>query len=280
MRVGVRSRRGTRVRMATGALLVVVYLFPVYWMLATSLKASADIFAVPPQLVPSPIDAGSYSDAVAGNSYLLRAIVNSTVIAGGTVALTLLLAAPAAYALAHRRLRFTILVTLLLLLAQVLPTINLALPLFLILSRVGLVDSYTGLILANTTLTVPLAIVILRPFFLSIPAELVDAARVDGCTRTSAFRRIVLPLARPGLVTVGALTFVAAWGEFVFGLTLATSDEMHPVTVALNQFTGQYGTRWNDLMAVSAVVAAPVIVLFAALQRHVIGGLTAGATKG
>jgi multiple sugar transport system permease protein len=280
MRVGVASARGTRLRMAVGAVLVLGYLFPVYWMLATSLKASGDIFAVPPQLVPNPVDTGSYTGAVSGNSYLLRAILNSAIIATGTVAVTLVLAAPAAYALARRRLRLTLAITLLLLLAQVLPTINLALPLFLIFSRLGLVDSYVGLIVANTTLTVPLAIVILRPFFLSIPGELVDAARVDGCTRTSAFRRIVLPLARPGLVTVGALTFVAAWGEFVFGLTLATSDDMHPVTVALNQFTGQFGTRWNDLMAVSAVVAAPVIVLFAALQRHIIGGLTAGATKG
>ena len=280
MRVGVASARATRIRMGAGALLVLAYLFPVYWMLATSLKQSGDIFAVPPEVVPSPVDATSYADAVAGNDYLLRAILNSSIIAGGTVALTLLLAAPAAYALARRRLRLTLAITLLLLLAQVLPTINLALPLFLIFSRLELVDTYAGLIIANTTLTVPLAIVILRPFFLSIPAELVDAARVDGCTQLSAFRRIVLPLARPGLVTVGALTFVAAWGEFVFGLTLATTDDMHPVTVALNQFTGQFGTRWNDLMAVSAVVAAPVIVLFAALQRHVIGGLTAGATKG
>jgi multiple sugar transport system permease protein len=278
--VGARARRNRRVRTATGALIVLVYLFPVYWMVATSLKDAGAIFDVPPQLVPNPVDFGSYSDAVAGNSYLLRAILNSTIIALGTVALTLLLAAPAAYALAHRRLRLTVAITLLLLLAQVLPTINLALPLFLILSRLELVNSYVGLIVANTTLTLPLAIVVLRPFFLSVPKELVDAARVDGCTRVSAFRRIVLPLARPGLVTVGALTFVAAWGEFVFGLTLATSDDMHPVTVALNQFTGQYGTRWNDLMAVSTIVAAPIVVLFAALQRHVIGGLTAGATKG
>jgi multiple sugar transport system permease protein len=262
-----------------GVLLMLVYLFPVYWMVATSLKASGDVFAIPPEVVPSPVVLRSYVEAVFTNSAVIKGILNSMIIATSTLVLTLLLGSPAAYALARLRLRFALLIALLMLLAQVLPTINIALPLFLIFSRLGLVDTYLGLILANTALALPFAIIILRPFFLTVPGELIDAARIDGCTRFGAFWRVVLPLVRPGLITVGALTFVTAWGEFVFGLTLATSDELQPITVVLNRFIGQFGTRWNDLMAVSTVVALPIIAVFVGLQRFIVGGITSGATK-
>jgi multiple sugar transport system permease protein len=246
---------------------------------AVAAPVSADVFAVPPDLVPTPPYLGSYLNAVIGNGVLARGILNSALISAGTLALTFLLGTPAAYALARLRLRFAVMIALLMLLAQMLPTINLAVPLYVIFACLQLVDTYTGLILANTALALPFAIIVLRPYFLTVPGELVDAARVDGCTRPGAFLRIVLPLARPGLITVGALAFVTAWGEFVFGLTLATSDEMQPVTVVLNRFVSQFGTRWDDLMAVSTVVALPIVVIFAALQRFIVGGLTAGAGK-
>jgi multiple sugar transport system permease protein len=261
-------------------LLVALYLFPIYWMIATSLKSFSDIFAVPPQLVPLPPVFTSYVEAVINNPLALRAILNSTIISGGTLVLTLLLAAPAAYALARRRLRFTVLVVLLLLISQMVPTIIIAGPLFVIFSQVGLIDSYAALILANTTtVTLPFAIIILRPFFLSVPGDIEDAALIDGCSRFGAFFRVVLPLVKPGLITVGAIAFLLAWGEFVYGLTLITSEEMQPATVALNKFQGQYSTEWNNLMAVSTTVALPVILVFASLQRYIVAGLTAGATK-
>lgn len=265
--------------MLAGVAIMLVYLFPVFWMVSTSLKTHAAVFSIPPQLFPSPLTFGSYIDSVIQSPPVQRALFNSLVIATGTLILTLLLGTPAAYALARFRLRFTVAFTLILLLAQMLPTINLALPLFVIFTQVGLVNTYTGLILANTALAMPFAIIILRPFFLSIPQALIDAATVDGCSRLGIFLRIVLPLVRPGLITVGALAFVTAWGEFVFGLTLATSEELQPISVALNRFIGQYGTRWADLMAVATVAALPVIVIFAGLQRFIVGGLTSGATK-
>jgi multiple sugar transport system permease protein len=153
-------------------------------------------------------------------------------------------------------------------------------PLFAIFSNIGLINSYTALILANTIWTLPFAIIVLRPFFLSVPGDLEAAAMVDGCTQLGAFSRVVLPLVTPGLITVGALAFVHTWGEFTFGLTLTTSEEMQPVTVALNRFNGEYGTRWSDLMAVSSTVALPIVLIFASLQRYIVGGLTVGATKG
>lgn len=274
-----RLRENRLVASALSALLVAAYLFPVYWMVATSLKAQREIFAIPPKLVPWPPDFEPYREAVLGNPDVARGVLNSTIIAIGTTALTLVLASPAAYALARLRLRFTIGIGLALLISQMLPSINIALPLFVIFSRVGLVDSYLALIVANATVTVPFAIIVLRPFFLTVPGEVVEASRVDGSTRFGAFWRIALPLAGPGLITVAALTFLTAWGEFVFGLTLATSEEMQPITVVLSRFITQLGTRWNELMAVSTVVALPIVLLFALLQRHIVGGLTAGATK-
>lgn len=264
---------------AVGTLLLCVYLFPVYWMTATSLKERGDVLAVPPDLVPIPVVFTAYVESVINNPALHRALFNSVVIASGTVLLTLVLACPAAYALARLRLRVTAAVVLILLVSQLLPTITLAVPLFVVFSGVGLLNSYTALILANTIFTLPFAIIVLRPFFLAVSADLEDAAKVDGCGQFGAFYRIVLPLVRPGLLTVGAIAFLMAWGEFIFGLTLTTSERMQPVTVILNQFVGQYGTRWNDLMAVSTVIALPIVVLFATMQRHIVSGLTAGAGK-
>jgi multiple sugar transport system permease protein len=263
-----------------GALILAVYLFPVYWMVATSLKSARNIFATPPILLPFPPVLDSYSQVVFNNPALHRAVLNSVILGVGTVVLTLFLATPAAYALARLKLRITAVVVLVLLVSQMLPSINLAVPLFAIFSNLELVNSYTALILANTIWTLPFAIIVLRPFFLGVPGDLEAAAMVDGCTQLGAFYRVVLPLVTPGLITVSALAFVHTWGEFTFGLTLTTSEEMQPVTVALNEFNGEYGTRWNDLMAVSSTVALPIVVVFVLLQRHIVGGLTTGATKG
>jgi multiple sugar transport system permease protein len=192
--------------------------------------------------------------------------------------LTLVLAVPGAYALARMKLRGGSLVLLLLLVSQLLPSIVIAGPLFMSFSRIGLLNSHLGLILADTTITLPFSVIILRPFFLSVPGELEAAARVDGCTELGALWRIILPYVRPGLITVAAFSFLIAWGEFVFALALNTNQNQ-PVTVALNKFIGQYGVQWNNLMAVSTVASLPIITIFASLQRFIVGGLTTGAVK-
>ena len=266
-------------RMLIAILFVLVYLFPVYWMVATSLKTSAAIFATPPQVVPSPPVFTAYSVAVINNPATIRAILNSTIISLGTMVLTLVLAAPAAYALARLRLRGGTLITLLLLITQLLPAIVIATPLFVLFSRIKLLNSYPALILADTTFTLPFAVIVLRPFFLTVPAELEDAAKIDGCTQWSAFWRVILPLVQPGLVTVAAFAFLMAWGEFLFALALNTNENVQPITVALNKFIGQYGTQWEKLMAVATTVALPIIVIFASLQRYIISGLVAGSVK-
>jgi multiple sugar transport system permease protein len=272
-------RRGGYIWTILGIALVVVYLFPVFWMASTSLKTDADIYASPPKLIPVPLEWENYREAVLDNPPVLKALRSSFIISIGTVLLTLVLAVPASYALARLRLRLGAFVILVLLISQLLPSIVVAGPLFVLFSRIDLVNSYLGLILADTSITLPFSVIVLRPFFLSVPMDLEAAALVDGNTRLGAFLRIVVPLVRPGLITVGVFAFLFTWGEFVFGLSLTNKEDVQPITVVLNSFIGQYGTQWNLLMAVAMTVAIPIILVFAGLQRFIVGGLTAGATK-
>jgi multiple sugar transport system permease protein len=273
-----RLRQSGYIKTIVGVVFVAIYLFPVYWMVATSLKSFSDIFAVPPQIVPIPPDFTAYQTEVIENPELITVLTNSVIISFGTMMLTLLLAVPGAYALARLNLRGSGIVLLIVLVSQLLPSIVIAGPLFLSFSRIGLLNSHLGLILADTTITLPFSVIILRPFFLAVPSELEAAAKVDGCTQLGVLWRIVLPYVRPGLITVGAFAFLITWGEFVFALSLNTNANQ-PVTVALNKFIGQYGTEWNHLMAVSTVAALPIILTFASLQRFIVGGLTTGAVK-
>jgi multiple sugar transport system permease protein len=266
-------------RTAIAILVVAVYMFPVYWMVTTSVKTPADIFATPPQLIPIHPTLDSYREAVIDNSTVLRSIRNSAIIGCGTTLLTLIVATPAAYALARLRPRGSGLVTLLLLIGQLLPAVVVAGPLFVLFSRIHLINSFQAIIIADGTITIPFAVIILRPFLLAVPRELEAAALVDGSTRFGAFFRIVLPLIRPGLVTVAALTFLLAWGDFIFALSLNLNDNIAPITVVMNKFVGQYGTQWGMMMAVATTVAVPIVAIFVALQRFIVGGLTTGATK-
>ncbi|MFB9659981.1 carbohydrate ABC transporter permease [Glycomyces mayteni] len=274
-----RDRRARRWLATAGVLAAAVYLVPVYWMVVTSLKTGDAVFRVPPDLVPLPPTVESYARAVFADPDIARGLANSAVIAVGTTLVTLLIALPAAYGLAKFKVRGIGAVMMLMLIVQMVPSVNLALPMFVLFSGAGLVDSYAGLIIANCALAVPLAVTILRPYFLSVPEEVVEAAKMDGCSELASFVRIALPVSVPGIVTVAVVSFLGAWGEFVFGLSLATSEGIQPVTIVLAEITNEFGVRWNDLMAVSAVVALPVIAAFVFLQRYIVAGLTDGATK-
>lgn len=274
-----RDRAVRRWLAGLGVLVTVVYLVPVYWMVVTSLKTNDAVFRVPPDLIPLPATVESYATAVFRDPDIARGLTNSAIIAIGTTLVTLALALPAAYGLAKLRVRGIGVVMMLMLIVQMVPSVNLALPMFVLFSSAGLVNSYLGLIIANCALAVPLAITILRPYFLSVPAEVVEAAKMDGCNELTSFLRIALPISMPGIITVVVISFLGAWGEFVFGLSLATSESIQPITIVLAEITNEFGVRWNDLMAVSAVVALPVIAAFIFLQRYIVAGLTDGATK-
>jgi multiple sugar transport system permease protein len=266
-------------RTVIATIIAVAYLFPVYWMVATSLKTPPDIFASPPQFIPIDPVLDAYRDAVFTNAIVQRAMLSSVIISVGTMLLTLVLATPAAYALARLRLAGGGVIILLLVLSQLLPAIVIAGPLFVMFSRLDLTNTYLAIILADVSFTLPFAVIILRPYFLTVPRELEAASMLDGTTQFGAFRNIVLPLVRPGLVTVAAFAFLMAWGEFIFALSLNLDPNIQPITVALNSFVGQYGTQWNNMMAVATAIAVPIVVVFLALQRFIVSGIASGATK-
>lgn len=274
-----RRRRGGYGRTAIGVLIVGLLLFPVYWMVLTSLRTEAEAVRTPPRLLPGGLTGSAYEAAVLDNDVILRAIGNSVIISVGTMALTLLVSVPAAYVLARRQVRGVSAIMLVLLVVQLLPAIAVATPLFVLFQRLELLNSYPGIVLADATVTVPFAILVLRPFFLRIPRDLEAAALVDGCRPLGAFLRIVLPVSRPGVITVAVLSFLLAWGEFLFALSLTTSTDVQPLTVALAKFSSSTGTPWGQVMAVATVVALPIVAVFIGLQRYIVGGLTLGGIK-
>lgn len=260
-------------------LMVCVFLFPIYWMVATAVKPATEIFANPPKLIPTSVDFTVWQTRIFENPRVLRYFVNSLILGFGTTFLTLALAAPASYGIAKLPIRGKSFLLSISLVSLMFPAIMLALPFFVMFSRIGLTDSYAGLILANTALALPFAIIVLRPFFLAIPDELTAAAQIDGCTPFGAFVRVVLPLATPGLFTAAVFTFLFGWSDLVFALSLTTEESMRPVTAGLWNFIGSNVTQWNAVMAFSTLAMLPPLAVFLFAQRYVVAGLTAGAVK-
>jgi multiple sugar transport system permease protein len=204
---------------------------------------------------------------------------NSLIIALSTTLLTLLLAVPAAYSVSRFQFRGRSTFMLFLLVAQMLPSVLLVIPLFVLFRSFGLNNQYSSVILADTALALPFAIIVLRTSFLQIPRDIEEAARIDCGSRLQVLYHIILPLIRAGLVAVGVFSFLIAWGEFVFALSFLQDPEFHPVSIGVFQFIGMYKVNWDSMMAFSTLVAVPAIVAFLFLQRQFINGLTRGAVK-
>jgi multiple sugar transport system permease protein len=264
---------------ALGLFCTAIMIFPLYWVVISSLKNTTELFRSPPTLFPMQIDWSPYIANFVQNQDMLHYMGNSLQIALGTMLLSLFLAAPIAYALARLPIRGKNFFLLAFLIVQMFPSIMLALPLFVMFTQIGLINSIPAVILAVTTRTLPFAALILRPFFLSLPRDLEDAALIDGCTIWGAFYRVILPLSQPGIVTVAVLTFLMGWSDFLFPLSLISDDTKRPLTLGLYKFISEYGSRWNDLMSVAVVAAIPIILVFIFAQRYITSGLVAGAVK-
>jgi multiple sugar transport system permease protein len=262
---------------AVGILLTCIMLFPLYWMLVNSVETNQQIFAIPVYIVPRSITFEAYQSVWQTQ---LPHLATSLTIAVGTALLSILIATPAAYALAHFRFRVTVLIVFCLLLVQMIPTVTLATPMFLIFNQFGLLNSVTGLILADTTYAVPFAVLILRAFFLSIPYELAQAAFVDGTGEWGAFFRVILPLVFPGVITAAMFAFLFAWGDFIYALTLTTTNTIQPVSLSIYNYIGQYSADWNNAMAVATLASIPAAIILILFQRYITAGLTSGALKG
>lgn len=257
-----------------GIVLLAVMLFPVYWMVNTSLQPAGGI--VRGDWFPAAPDLGGYATALRDQGGHL---VTSLVVSLGSVALSLGLAAPAAYGLTLLRARRTRLVLLGVLVTQMVPGIVVADTLYGAYAELGLLNSSPGLVLADSTAGVPFAIVVLHTFMRTIPREIVEAARMDGAGRLRVFRSVVLPLSVNALVTAGVFTFLFTWGDFLFALTLTTSGPVRPITLGVYDYLGAHTGQWNAVMATAVLASVPAALLLVVAQRFVTSGATRGADR-
>ncbi|QKW16426.1 carbohydrate ABC transporter permease [Verrucosispora sp. NA02020] len=282
---GRRSRTVRRIALNGAGLLVAVFAgFPVYWMITTSLKPSSEIFASTPRPLPAEPTLAHYRQILTGNlipgvSYT-DFFLNSLLVAVTTVLLSGLVALLAATAVA--RFRFTLRTSFLimLLVVQMIPLEALVIPLFLMIQRLGLYNTLPSLILTYLGFSLPFAIWMLRGFVAAVPKELEEAAAIDGANRAQIFRRILFPLVAPGLVATSIFSFITAWNELIFALTLVNRQDRYTLPVAMTFFFGRDETAWGPVMAASTLFTLPVIVFFLLVQRRMVSGLVAGAVKG
>jgi len=258
----------------------VVFLFPLYWIFASSLKSDGEVFRNPPTLVPHRVVLDGYVGQLTGAYSVLRSAGNSFLIACSAMGISFLLAVPAAYGISRFRLPGGRILILVFLVTQMLPASLGLTPLFLTFSRLKLLNTYIAPILSITTITIPFTLLVLRPLFLACPASLEESARIDGCGRFAAFLRVVLPVVKPGLVTVCCFGFVHGWNDLVYSLTFNTDNALFPMTTAIYNLMNEYGVRWNWIMAYGCMLVVPPLALFLAAQKHVISGLVGGAVKG
>lgn len=274
MRGDVAERQWLKV--TAGWLIGAVLLFPLYWMLNASLQPREALLGISPSWYPDPLILDSYRSVLVSQA---PNILTSCIVAGATALLSLIVAAPCAYALVVFRMKWTTLFVLGLLIAQMIPHVVMANALYAIYARLGLLNSYAGLILADSTMGIPFAILILRAFMVSLPRTLVEAALCDGTGHWGAFFRIILPLSRNGLITAGLFCFLFAWSDFIFALTMGTKQKIVPITLGIYQFIGVEMTSWNEIMATAVLASIPPIVLLLFGQRYITAGLTGGAVK-
>ncbi|MEU0485226.1 MULTISPECIES: carbohydrate ABC transporter permease [unclassified Streptosporangium] len=278
-----RKRLGN-IGLNTAAVLVFLFaVFPVYWMVSTAFKSSEQIFTT--DFIPFPTDPTLehvrrvFTEGVAGHS-IWRYLLNSSIVALGTVLIGAVFSLLAATAVARFRFRGRTSFLILLLIVQMVPGEALLIPLFMMVRRAGLYDQLLGLIVVNVAMTLPFAIWMLRTFVAAVPKELEEAAWIDGASRFATFWRVLFPLVAPGLVATSIFSFITAWNEFVFALTLIGDQGSYTMPVALRYFVSQRSVDWGGIMAASTLMTIPVIVFFLLVQRRMVSGLVAGAVKG
>ena len=260
------------------SLMLSFVLGPFVWQLITAVTPTPQLVTLPP-LLPWP-PTWEHVAAVLASPGFVRVFANSLVVATATVGLSLLIGLPAAYALARLDLRGGSFVLAGLLCLSMFPPVSNVGPLYLVFIRLGIRDSLLAVVLAHVVFVLPFAIWTLTNFVREIPADLYRAARIDGCSHLGTLRHVVLPLAAPGLLSVGLLVFVFSWNEFLYALTLTASEDARTLPVAIALFPGLQEIPWGEIAAASVIATLPAVILMLVFQRRLVSGLTAGAVKG
>jgi multiple sugar transport system permease protein len=279
-----RSRRNTVLVHLAALVVAVLILLPFAYMVSASVSPQSNLISRPPQWVPDHLDWDRYRQILSGSggagSTFRSAMANSTIVAVATVAISMLVGIFGAYAFARLEFRFRRATLMVFLATYMLPQIAMLIPMYLILNSLGLLDSRIGLILVDCSLVIPFTLWILSNYFLTVPVDLEDAARIDGCSRVGALFRVILPSAKPGIFAAIMFAFLLAWDEFMYALVFTSSNVSKTLPVAISEFAGRYTTDFG-LVATGGILAAlPPVCVAIIFQRYVVSGMAAGAVKG
>lgn len=280
MTMALKTRRRTmRIGVIVGLVLGAIFAAaPVLWMLASSFKSNTEIFELPPRLLTENFSFDAYV-AIFTDPEKIRFFINSYVVAGFVTLLTLVIAIQAAYAFSRFEFRGKRILNVMIVSVQAVPPITLLIPYFGLVVALGLYNTYPGLIFTYMVFTLPYAIIMMTGYINTLPRELDEAVRVDGAGSFTALWRVLVPISVPGIVSVGVYTFMIAWNEYLFALTLTRTVDMRTVPIGIQLLMGQHSYEWNEIMAMSILGSIPVLVLFLFFQRYFISGLTSGSVK-
>ena len=257
----------------------VVVLFPIYWMACTSFKNESAIFRLPPEIFPSKFTRENYSTALTKTpipAFFLNTVIN----AAGTLLVSLVCASMAAYAIS--RFKFTLKIPYLgiILVSQMLPLITLIVPLYIILGNLKMFNNRLVLIFVYSALLIPISTWLFLGYINTIPREIDEAARIDGCTNLTILFRIIIPLSKPGLMAVGLNIAITVWQELILAMTLTNLDTYRPLMAGVSAAITKAGVRWGQMTATGVIACIPILIIYIFCQRYLIRGLTGGAVKG
>ncbi len=258
---------------------VIVTIFPVFWILMCSFKSPDEINAIPIRWFPKSLNFNSYKSVLTERSFGLY-FKNSTIVAVATTLLTMALATTAGYGFSRFDFKGRKLLFIFILLATMFPAVLLIIPYFLMMRKLGLLNTYLAYIWSYTSFSLPFSTWMMRGYFESVPREIDEAGLVDGCSWFSAFWRLCMPIAAPGMAATAIYSFLLAWNHYLFALALTTRPEKYLIPVGIASLVGEYWTDWSSLMAASMLSIVPVIVFNVLLEKHLVKGMTAGAIKG
>jgi multiple sugar transport system permease protein len=261
-------------------LVTLTFLFPLFWMLATSFKPEAEIFKYPARLLPIEPTLRNYRDIVTGNYHVLRSFGNSFLVAIVSMAISLVLSVPTAYSFARFGVKGRKGFLLVFLVSQMLPPTLTLTPLYIMFNSLRLVETLYAPILACASVAIPFTVLTLRTYFLSLPGEIEEAALLDGCTTMSTFVKIILPISYPGVIVAAAFSFVFGWNNLIYSMTFIADFAKWPATAGMFNFINEFGLTWNKVMTYGTLLVLPVVAIFVFLQKYMVSGLTGGAVKG
>ncbi|MFX3635876.1 MAG: carbohydrate ABC transporter permease [Candidatus Pristimantibacillus sp.] len=259
--------------------LMIFFLFPVYWMVVTSVQSNSELMKLPPKWLPMEFDWSSYI-VILKSSLFLTFYKNTFIVASGATIMCIFVSIFAGYALSRFKFKGSNLITLILLSAQMFPTVTLVIGLFSQYQKMNLLNTLFVLVLAAASTALPFSVMLMRTFFNSISKELEEAAEIDGASRFRTLFTVIVPLSTPGIMAIAIYTFLIAWDDFLFGLTLVSDLDKRTLSPGLSlTFLGEYSYDWAGATAAAVTATLPLVIIFLFLQRYMVEGLTAGGVK-